>query len=446
MVGFRTVYQRAIIHRRVIVLLLVVASAAFLVVTPEFEFLLLFVVLVILIASQFFWIRRVVDLGERLLPGTPRRAFLSVVACLVYLFFFLYSFRSITSTFHIPRAADTRLPSVLIVGTFWWWLFGSWMGFCLVMVFWAVDRATRSAASVYRLAHQAAARYFKASKVGALDSPSQARRRFLQQAAVAVSASPFVAGAYGLLYGRVDVRVTRQRIGLARLPKAFEGFRIAQLSDFHISPFLTANEIRRCVSITNQLKPELIVMTGDFVAWDPDAESEVVQALSGLRAPYGIFGCLGNHETVTRTEESITRLFAAQNVRILRQQNAAIQVSSQTLNLIGIDDSLEDLRGVKQLVVPDTINILLSHDPNNFDRAAQLGIDLTLAGHTHGGQLSFEFLHRGLCLSRFETPYVSGWYEKDGAQLYVNRGIGTTGFPIRLGAWPEVTVLELHGM
>ena len=409
------------------------------------EFLLLIVILAILIASQCFWIRRVVNLGERFLPGTPRRAFLSVVACLVYLFFFLYSFGSITSTFHIPRAADTRLPSVLIVGIFWWWLFGSWMGFCLVMIFWAVDRATRSAAWVYRWARRAAARYSKASELGGLDPPSPARRRFLQQAAVAASATPFVAGAYGLLHGRLDVRVTSQRIGLARLPKAFEGFRIAQLSDFHISPFLTSNEIRRCVTITNELKPDLIVMTGDFVAWDPEAEGEVVQALSGLRAPYGVFGCLGNHETETQTEDSITRLFAARNVRILRQQHAPIEVRSQTLNLIGVDDNLSDLQGVKQLMTPDTVNILLSHDPNNFERAAQLGIDLTLAGHTHGGQLSFEFLHRGLCLSRFETPYVSGWYEKDGAQLYVNCGIGTTGFPIRLGARPEITVLELHG-
>jgi len=409
------------------------------------ELLLLIVILAILTASQFFWIRRVVNLAERLLPGIPRRAFLSLVACLVYLFLFLYSFGSVTSTFHIPRAADTRLPSVLIVGIFWWWLFGSWMGFCLVMIIWVVHRATRSAAWVYRWAHRAAARYSKAPELGVLDPTSPARRRLLQQAAVAVSATPFVAGAYGLLLGRLDVRVTNQRIGLARLPKAFEGFRIAQLSDFHISPFLTSNEIRRCVTITNDLKPNLIVMTGDFVAWDPEAEGEVVQALSGLRAPYGVFGCLGNHESETQTEDSITRLFAARNVRILRQQHAPIEVRSQTWNMIGVDDSLSDLQGVKQLITPDTVNILLSHDPNNFERAAQLGIDLTLAGHTHGGQLSFEFLHRGLCLSRFETPYVSGWYEKDGAQLYVNCGIGTTGFPIRLGARPEITVLELHG-
>ena len=93
--------------------------------------------------------------------------------------------------------------------------------------------------------------------------------------------------------------------------------------------------------------------------------------------------------------------------------------------------------------MPDTVNILLSHYPEAFDRAVELGIDLTLAGHTHGGQLSLEFVHRGLSLSRLETPYVSGWYEKLGGRLYVNRGIGTTGFPIRLGAPPEITVFEL---
>jgi predicted MPP superfamily phosphohydrolase len=95
--------------------------------------------------------------------------------------------------------------------------------------------------------------------------------------------------------------------------------------------------------------------------------------------------------------------------------------------------------------MPDTVNILLVHDqaPNGFDQAVELGIDLTLAGHTHGGQLSLEFLRRGLCLARIDTPYVSGLYEKSGRQLYVNRGIGTTMFPIRLGASPEITVLEL---
>jgi len=126
------------------------------------------------------------------------------------------------------------------------------------------------------------------------------------------------------------------------------------------------------------------------------------------------------------------------------------------LNLIGVDyqqrrfsrdhdGHLVDryLEGSEKLVMPDMVNILLSHNPNSFDRAAELGIDLTLAGHSHGGQLALSFINRGLALVYPETPYVSGWYEKPGGQLYVNRGIGTTGPPIRLGARPEITVLEL---
>src|SRR5262249_1810139 len=99
------------------------------------------------------------------------------------------------------------------------------------------------------------------------------------------------------------------------------------------------------------------------------------------------------------------------------------------------------MEGSEKLVLPGMVNILLNHNPNAFDRAAELGIDLMLSGHLHGGQMSL--LYRGVSLARFETPFVSGWYEKSASQLYVNRGIGTTGFPIRFGARPEITVLEL---
>jgi predicted MPP superfamily phosphohydrolase len=213
------------------------------------------------------------------------------------------------------------------------------------------------------------------------------------------------------------------------------------------------DEIRRCVTIANGLKADLVALTGDYVADDPAAQGAVVQALAGLSAPFGVFGCLGNHEIYTQTEDSITRLFDAAGIRIVRQEWTPIQSHGEVLNLIGVDyqqlrfsrdhdGHLVDryLEGSEKLVMPDMVNILLSHNPNSFDRAAELGIDLTLAGHTHGGTLS---LHRGLSLARLETPYVSGWYEKPGGQLYVNRGIGTTGFPIRLGARPEITVLEL---
>jgi predicted MPP superfamily phosphohydrolase len=439
-------------YKRVIVSSLVFAYAAFLLIHPDefgrFLDMAFLAIFVMLIASQFFWVRRVLDVVERFLPGKSRRSWLAVVAFLIYLFFFIYSYPSIESTNdHVFRAADPRLSSLLIVGIFWWWLVASWAGFVLWIAFSIVGRAGYAVTWAYRKAHRAGQ-----PDIPTVDSeavpPSPGRRRFLEQAAVLVSATPFVATGYGLLYGRLDVEVVRQRIRLARLPKAFEGFRIAQLSDLHISPFTTAEHIRHCVTITNALKSDLIALTGDFISWDPEAEGDAVSALAGLRAPFGVFGCLGNHEQESSTEESITRLFAVKGIHILRQERAPIRLGGETLNLIGVDDpptELPEPKVFKPLVMPDTVNILLTHepDPNVLDRAVELGIDLTLTGHTHGGQLALEFLHRGLSLARLETPYVSGWFEKGGAQLYVNRGIGTTGFPVRFGARPEITVLEL---
>lgn len=455
--SFPRAFRRVVAHWQAIVLLLVLGGVAFLIapsdeVGPSFD-LIGFALLLIFIASQLFWIGRMLDLGERFIPGKPRRAWLALVAGLIYVFVFTYSYPSIQSCClgHIFRPADYRLHSILIEAAFWWWFVGSLLAFALVIAFGTVDRAARAAAWMYRKARERTQRHVTPdSERGA--PPLLTRRRFLEQTAVLVSATPFVAAGYGLLYGRFDVEVVRRRIPLARLPKAFEGFQIAQLSDIHIGPFTTADYIRRCVAITIELKPDLIALTGDYISWDPEAEGEVVHALAGLHAPYGVFACLGNHEEESQTEESITGLFAAERIRVLRQDRASIQLRGEMLNLVGIDcprgrtlalyrrDVIRRLQG---LVMPVTVNILLSHYPDVFDRAAELGFDLTLAGHTHGGQLSLDFIYRGLNLSHLLYRYDSGWHEKHGAQLYVNRGIGTTGFPIRLGARPEITLLEL---
>jgi predicted MPP superfamily phosphohydrolase len=419
------------------------------------DFLFFSALFVTLIASQLFWIPRLVGLGERFVPGKPRRVWLAVTATIVYALFLARNF-GLWDGLLGGDSTHLTMRRLLMDGAWSVWLVGSWVGFAMVMVFWTVDRLMRCVTWAYRKASMAATGH-NAAVPGRLapDPSSPTRRRMIEQAAVAVSAAPFVAAAYGFFYGRLDVEVTRPRIRLTRLPKVFEGFRIAHLSDIHISPFMTGDQIRRCVTIANELRADLVVLTGDYVLDDGQAQNEVVQALAGLRAPYGIFGCLGNHEIYTGTEDSITRLFAAAGIRILRQEQAPIQLSGEMLNLIGVDyQSLRFsidhagheveryLAGSEKLVMPGMVNILLSHNPNTFDRAAQLGIDLTLAGHAHGGQLS---IHRGLSLVRLETPYVSGWYERPGGQLYVNRGIGTTSPPIRFGARPEITVIELIG-
>ena len=141
---------------------------------------------------------------------------------------------------------------------------------------------------------------------------------------------------------------------------------------------------------------------------------------------------------------------------MLRQASAELHSGGETLNFIGVDfqsvramgppgvrSARKYLEGVESLMQPESANILLSHNPNTFDRAAELGIDLSLAGHTHGGQVTLEFIHPSLSPSRLITDYVTGWFKKSQSQLYVNRGIGTMFVPIRVGAPPEITVFEL---
>ena len=462
---FLAAWRRVIAHWRTIVLLLLFACAAFMGIEnePDFFPVLLFALFLMFVASQIFWIGRIVDLGERFIPGKPRRVWLVVIADLVYLFVLAHSFPNRFIQGHLFRAAHYRVPNLVIKEAFWWWFVGSMLAFALIIAFATVDCAARAARWAHRKARQALQGHIPATGPALADPVLLARRRFLERTAVLLSTTPFVAAGYGLLYGRMDVEITRRRIRLTRLPQALEGFRIAHLSDIHISPFTTADYIRRCVVITNDAKPDLIALTGDYtgdyVALRSELPGEVARALGGLWAPCGVFGCLGNHEYMTKTEESITRLFAAEGIRILRQERVSIPSHGETLNLIGVDYqqarfSSNDhdghpvdryLEGSENLVIPGVINILLNHNPNAFDRAAELGIDLMLAGHSHGGQLSLDFLHRGVNLSHLigSLPYTNGWYEKDGAQLYVNRGVGTTGFPIRLGARPEIALLEL---
>jgi len=405
------------------------------------------IVLLLLVGSQVFWLRRGSAWARKRILSRRTRVWLgaAVIAALVFLFAVNLAVFGRSHT-----ATHMTVKDALLTAPFTWWIFSSVVGFLMMLIFWVVGGAARSAVW--------AGRRLLAPSPRSDSLPSPARRGFLERTVRTATAVPFVAGSYGLLYGRINVETTLKRIRLARLPQAFDGFRIAQLSDIHIGPFMSEHEISRYVRMANSLKPDLTVLTGDFVTWDPSTQRAVVNVLADLRAPFGVFGCLGNHEAWSGTEASITRLFDQVGIRILRQSSVPITSHSDELNLIGVDfqthshsrlsprgdhfvrQYLEDIEG---LVARDRVNILLSHNPNSFDRAAELGIDLSLAGHTHGGQVTLEFVSPALSPSRLITAYVRGWFQKGGSQLYVNRGIGTIGVPIRLDAPPEITLFEL---
>jgi uncharacterized protein len=290
-----------------------------------------------------------------------------------------------------------------------------------------------------------------------------ARRLMLQRTAALAGIAPFVAALYGYASERLRFEVVRFDVPIANLPLALEGLRILQLSDIHVGDFMPLRQVRRAVEISNHLDAHLAVITGDFLTSRGDPLAECIAELSLLRAPLGVWGCNGNHEIYAGAEQQAEDLFLEHGMRLLRQSALQLLWQGAGFNLIGIDyahnvpisgKQTPSLNGIEALVRRDMPNILLSHNPNTFYRAADSGIDLSLAGHTHGGQVNVEILHHSWNPARFMTQFVSGLYRlpmsaNDGspermASLYVTRGLGTLGVPARLGANPEITLLTLR--
>ncbi len=395
------------------------------------------VVIFLIAASQFYWAWRFWRLLRKRIPRLAVRWAVAVAILAIYLPLWNYNF----NRFRSSSPVSLTWQDALLVAPFLTWAVSSLVGAIIALIF-----------AIPQLIVGLARRIADMRRGDAIESPS--RRVFLERTANVVTTAPFFLGTYGMLYGRLNLETTLQKIPLPRLPQAFEGFRIAQLSDIHIGPFMPEEQIRKYVEMTNAMKPDMIVLTGDFVTFDAKTQYAVVDALAGLKAPFGIFGCLGNHDAWSNAEDSITDLFRQRGVRILRTETAAIRIQDQSFNLIGTDfqssrrfgssPPVANLLGnIVPLIARDRVNILLSHNPDTFDRAAELGIDLSMAGHTHGGQASLEFISPEIAPSRLVTPYVAGWFRKPGGQLYVNRGIGTIGVPIRLGAPPEITIYQL---
>jgi predicted MPP superfamily phosphohydrolase len=271
------------------------------------------------------------------------------------------------------------------------------------------------------------------------------RRGFLRATGSLFVAAPFAAIGFGIVQ-RDDLRVREIDIPIPNLPKDLDGLRLVQLSDIHLSPFLSERELARAIDMANGLRAHLALATGDLITSHGDPLDVCLRQLARLRADAGVLGCLGNHEIYARSEAATTLRGARLGLGFLRGQARRLRFGNATLNVAGVDYQRKGnryLAGAEKLIVPGDTNILLSPNPAVFDVAAAQGYDLTISGHTHGGQVTVEILHQTLNVARFYTPYVYGLYQKGPAAVWVTRGIGTVGIPARIGAPPEVALLRL---
>jgi predicted MPP superfamily phosphohydrolase len=275
---------------------------------------------------------------------------------------------------------------------------------------------------------------------------SPARRGFLRASGAALAAAPVAVMGYAVFVERHYVRLREEQIAIPGLAEDLDGIRIVQLTDIHLSPYLSEKELAHAIGIANETNAHLALVTGDMISYDRDPLDSCLKHLSGLRAEAGIFGCLGNHEIYAKCEDYATEQGARMGIRYLRSEAARLKFGGATMNLAGVDYQLFHkpyLTGAEKMIVPGVFNVLMSHNPDVFPVAARQGYDLTIAGHTHGGQVRVEILHADLNVARYFTRFVDGSYHRDGRSIFVSRGIGTIGLPARLGAPPEVALLRL---
>jgi predicted MPP superfamily phosphohydrolase len=255
--------------------------------------------------------------------------------------------------------------------------------------------------------------------------------------------------AYGYLVGHGRLSVTRLDVPIAGLPAPLEGFRIAHISDLHLGPLAHRGALRSAFDRVRSLEPDMVCLTGDLVDssradldhWGPE--------LSRLTAPHGVYAILGNHDRVAGLDEVEAMIERHTSWDVLRDRVATVTVDGARLHLIGLED-----RSVREahVAVPRLLatvprgepTILLVHQPGAFKRTSPSGIPLTLAGHTHGGQVSIPGIPKLNPARLLMTRFDAGTFERDGALLHVNRGLGVSGQRLRIGVPREITIVTLR--
>lgn len=265
---------------------------------------------------------------------------------------------------------------------------------------------------------------------------------------------------YGVVYGWKKVTVDRVAVSSPLIPQSFKGYRIVQLSDFHIGTYATAPEcVRRIVDRVNSLNPDLIVFTGDLVNSSSSEIDGFEEVLSELKAKDGVYSVLGNHDYCLyrqysgedTPEKELDRVVASEKKmgwKMLRNSSVQIVRGNDSIALVGVDNAggrgfpdRSDLSKALRGLPESEYKILLSHDPSHWRREVlpKSRIDLMLAGHTH----AMQFKIGGWSPSSWVYPEWGGMYEENGRLLYVSTGIGEN-VAFRFGAWPQIVEITLQ--
>ncbi len=280
------------------------------------------------------------------------------------------------------------------------------------------------------------------------------RRQFLRKGMLA-GVGLLALGTYSTIFEPNHVLVKPLDLWLPRLPAAFNGFRIAQITDIHYGEFLGEAHLSHVINLVNSAHPDLVAITGDFATrplgrhhrYTPGAlaAAPCSALLARLRSRLGTVAVLGNHDHAT-DPNFVTTALTNRGIRVLRNDAIPLEAGGSRLWIAGVDDAVEhaaDLRGTMAQVPPNDACVLLVHEPDMADWVCKYPVDLQLSGHSHGGQVRIPFLGAPV-LPDFGRKYPLGHYQIGDLQLYTNPGVGVITLPIRFDCPPEITVFTLH--
>lgn len=285
------------------------------------------------------------------------------------------------------------------------------------------------------------------------------RRKFVRYATMGISTYAFAGATYGMLK-HDSYEITHKEIRIDNLPVELKGTTITLLSDVHAGQYMNEKEMREYADVINSLESDIICIPGDFVNFESRDVHMLTSAFRDLKAKHGIYGSLGNHDFFQDAEYVSKAILNESPVLLLRNEHRVINIKGKELYMLGIDDTQGSGAKMQEVLkyygamdeflrkndpkFNSSPKVLLCHKPYGFDTLATKDIDLILAGHTHGGQVvPIKFGTFNLSFAATVSKYIEGLYKIGKSNMYVSRGIGSVGLPIRINCPPEITKITL---
>jgi hypothetical protein len=367
------------------------------------------------------------------------------------------------------------VPTVISIGALMWWFIGDPYKWSAAMKTWVITGLFATYFSkIFAVAvlftedlsrgGRKIISFFSKGAESAAEANAITRSEFISQVALGAAAVPFGAMVYGIVSGAHDYRVRRVTVRLPALPKAFDGLKIAQLSDIHSGSFFNKTAVKGGVEMVLSEKPDIIFFTGDLVNNEASEVKDYIAIFNKLNAPLGTYSVTGNHDygdyhrwsSQHAKQQNFKDLIEAHRLlgfQLLMNEHCYLELNGEKLAILGIENwggrgftQYGKLDMAHQGTEDASVKLLLSHDPSHWDaqvRPMFPDIDLMFSGHTHGFQFGVELGNFKWSPSQYAYKQWAGLYQEGSQFLYVNRGFGYLGYPGRIGMPPEITILEL---